>query len=325
MPAVQLSERDYSDKSGVVERFDREKGFGVIRAFMPIEVPGGESSELTAHLSDVVSDSASGGIEPGQKVFFQVKHTGSCLEAISIRPIPTLSGEIKWYDDEKGFGFITSDTPIESEPGKFETEVFLHFSELFCLGERRPLEEGERVTFGLMRTAKGIGATAVTAAAFTGQVNWYDNVKGRGIIRLDIPIESALGSIVTDVSLGSSEVEYRHLNGGERVTFGLLRHPDDPDVLMVTCVTVLEGSNALVESSALTGQVTWYDNEKRIGIITSEVPIETDPGKFVTDIALLPLGMESRYINGGERVTFDLMRHLDAPDGIIAMRVTTLE
>jgi CspA family cold shock protein len=54
-------------------------------------------------------------------------------------------GKVKWFNDEKGFGFITP------ESGK---DVFVHHSEIRCEG-RRTLLEGQEVEFEVAQGPKG--------------------------------------------------------------------------------------------------------------------------------------------------------------------------
>ena len=56
-----------------------------------------------------------------------------------------MNGTVKWFNAEKGFGFITA------EDG---TDVFAHFSQI-QKGGFKSLEEGERVTFEVTKGAKG--------------------------------------------------------------------------------------------------------------------------------------------------------------------------
>lgn len=56
-----------------------------------------------------------------------------------------MNGTVKWFNPEKGFGFITA------EDG---TDVFAHFSQIQKSGFKT-LEEGERVTFEVTKGAKG--------------------------------------------------------------------------------------------------------------------------------------------------------------------------
>lgn len=63
-------------------------------------------------------------------------------------PVPT--GKVKWYDSEKGFGFLTRD-----DGG----EVFVHSSAL--PGGTESLRSGQRVEFGVVEGRKGAQALQV--------------------------------------------------------------------------------------------------------------------------------------------------------------------
>ena len=63
-------------------------------------------------------------------------------------------GTVKWFNAEKGFGFITS------EEGK---DLFVHFSEIQKDGFKT-LEEGEKVTFDVKEGQKGPQAANVVKA-----------------------------------------------------------------------------------------------------------------------------------------------------------------
>ncbi|TDT72405.1 putative cold-shock DNA-binding protein [Hypnocyclicus thermotrophus] len=54
-------------------------------------------------------------------------------------------GTVKWFNSEKGFGFITS------EEGN---DVFVHFSQIQKDGFKT-LEEGEKVSFDVVQGQKG--------------------------------------------------------------------------------------------------------------------------------------------------------------------------
>ena len=62
-----------------------------------------------------------------------------------------MNGTVKWFNAEKGFGFITS------EEGK---DLFVHFSEIQKDGFKT-LEEGEQVTFDVKEGQKGPQAANV--------------------------------------------------------------------------------------------------------------------------------------------------------------------
>lgn len=65
-----------------------------------------------------------------------------------------VNGTVKWFNDEKGFGFI------EQEGGK---DVFVHHSAIVGTG-RKTLSEGQKVTMVVTQGAKGPQAENVTPA-----------------------------------------------------------------------------------------------------------------------------------------------------------------
>jgi len=64
-----------------------------------------------------------------------------------------VEGKVKWFNDEKGFGFI------EQEGGK---DVFVHFNAINTTGGRKTLKEGQRVTMVVTNGQKGPQAENVT-------------------------------------------------------------------------------------------------------------------------------------------------------------------
>ena len=63
------------------------------------------------------------------------------------------TGTVKWFNPEKGFGFITRDNG--------EKDVFVHHSAIQT-GGFRTLNEGERVEFEVIQADKGPAADKVT-------------------------------------------------------------------------------------------------------------------------------------------------------------------
>jgi cold shock protein len=64
-------------------------------------------------------------------------------------------GTVKWFNAEKGFGFIT--------PDGGGPDVFVHFSAITGTGYRS-LEENQTVTYTVTQGSKGPQATDVTTA-----------------------------------------------------------------------------------------------------------------------------------------------------------------
>ena len=63
-------------------------------------------------------------------------------------------GTVKWFNDAKGFGFL-------SRPNG--EDVFVHFSAIESQGFKS-LQEGQAVTFNVVRGAKGFQAENVRVA-----------------------------------------------------------------------------------------------------------------------------------------------------------------
>jgi len=62
-------------------------------------------------------------------------------------------GTVKWFNDAKGFGFIT--------PENGDKDCFVHHTAIKAVGFRS-LAEGDRVEFDIVQGAKGPAAENVT-------------------------------------------------------------------------------------------------------------------------------------------------------------------
>ena len=66
-----------------------------------------------------------------------------------------MSGTVKWFNAEKGYGFIT---------GEDGQDVFVHFSGIVADGYKT-LEDGQKVTFDTTEGNRGIQAVNVHVVA----------------------------------------------------------------------------------------------------------------------------------------------------------------
>ena len=66
----------------------------------------------------------------------------------------SITGTVKWFNDSKGFGFITPDDGSK--------DCFVHHSAISSGGEYRTLNEGDRVQFDVVAGEKGPAAENVT-------------------------------------------------------------------------------------------------------------------------------------------------------------------
>ena len=65
------------------------------------------------------------------------------------------NGTVKWFNAQKGYGFITDDATGE--------DVFVHFSSIMTDGFKT-LEDGQKVTFDTIQGNRGLQAVNVCLA-----------------------------------------------------------------------------------------------------------------------------------------------------------------
>jgi CspA family cold shock protein len=172
--------------------YEPGKGYGFAR-------PDGGGAEVFVHSSAIVTG---GVLSEGQRVAFLVVEGERGLQAEHVVPLGAAAGQaaatdaadgtVSWYDEGKGFGFITPDSGGD--------DVFVHVR---ALAEGLTgLAEGDRVAYDVIRGDKGpqardlrvvrgavaavpSKAAAAPARAGEGVVARYDADRGFGFITPD--------------------------------------------------------------------------------------------------------------------------------------------
>lgn len=79
-------------------------------------------------------------------------HAPTSKRMLYEREVGYMNGTVKWFNDAKGFGFISQDQG---------DDVFCHFSAINCQGFKS-LVEGDRVSFEVVKGPKGLQAANVS-------------------------------------------------------------------------------------------------------------------------------------------------------------------
>ena len=66
------------------------------------------------------------------------------------------TGKVKWFNDAKGFGFITPDNGGQ--------DLFAHFTQIQSGSGYRSLQEGQKVRFDVTQGTKGPQASNIQSA-----------------------------------------------------------------------------------------------------------------------------------------------------------------
>jgi len=106
-------------------------------------VEGSVSSSFVVHLPQLLREFKGLGPAQGAAVRLGPREEG----------LPMATGTVKWFNGEKGFGFISQDGG--------GPDVFVHFSAINGTGYRN-LEQGQKVEFEVTEGQKGLQASNVT-------------------------------------------------------------------------------------------------------------------------------------------------------------------
>lgn len=166
---------------GIVKRYSSKNGYG----FITVEDGG---LDCFVHQSEIVVDGFRC-LEEGARVQFRHVTRKDKPTATQVRPLPGsrfkvfksradaqtknvqsndlghVTGYVKWFDVQKGFGFIV----LDESPERPSADVFVHIKEV---ASQLPLQEGQRVAFELTEEAGG-RFKAFNVCALAGQMQYY--------------------------------------------------------------------------------------------------------------------------------------------------------
>ena len=202
-------------------------------------------------------------------------------------------GTVRWFDPERGFGFLA--------PEDGSADLFVHASEIVGDGATKLLREGQAVEFEIGAgdrgpQARGVRITGEVAADATlgvlGTVKWYEPAKGYGFATPDgggseIFVHSsaiATGGVVT---------------AGQRVAFLITEGERGPQAEHLIPLGPAAGEPPAADGAD--GTVTWYDEGKGFGFVTP------DSGGEDVFVHVRALGAGVTRLAEGDRVSYEVV------------------
>ena len=205
------------------------------------------------------------------------------------------SGTVRWFDPERGFGFLAPDDGSD--------DLFVHASEIVGNDGTRSLREAQTVEYELGEGDRGPQARRVRvtggppAGAAVGQLGttaWYEPAKGYGFLRPD----GGGGELfVHSSAIATGGV----LSEGQRVAFLVGEGERGPQAEHVVPLGPDAAAPAAAQPDGADGTVSWYDEGKGFGFLT---PDDGGEDVFVHARALAD-GLLS--LAEGDRVVFDVV------------------
>ncbi len=203
-------------------------------------------------------------------------------------------GTVRWFDADRGFGFIAL--------GQEAEDLYVHASEIVSDDAVRLLREGQVVEFEIGEGDRGPQARRVRVTAdraadsplgVLGTVAWYEPAKGYGFILPDG--DGAEIFVHSSAVVGGGVV-----SEGQRVAFLVVDGEKGPqaDHLLPLGAEAAQQAGA---SDGADGTVSWYDADKGFGFIT---PDSGGPDVFA-HVRELADGLPE--LVEGDRVTYDVV------------------
>ncbi|WP_028045544.1 cold-shock protein [Cellulomonas sp. URHE0023] len=201
-------------------------------------------------------------------------------------------GTVRWFDTERGFGFLSF--------GDGADDLYVHASEIVGGDGTKLLREGQVVEFEVGEGDRGPQARRVrvtgdhapdAVVGVLGTVSWYEPGKGYGFVTPD-------GADVEIFVHSSAIVGGGVISDGQRVAFLVVDGEKGPQADHLLPLGA-RAARAVAPDGA-DGTVSWYDVDKGFGFVTPDAGGE-DAFAHVREL----LGGLAE-LSEGDRVTFDL-------------------
>jgi CspA family cold shock protein len=176
-------------------------------------------------------------------------------------------GTVRWYDLERGFGFLA---PDDGSP-----DLFVHVSQVQGEGAARALREGQTVEFTPGEGPRGPQALTVTvtgdvapdaALGVLATVSWYEPAKGYGFAAPD-------GGGAEVFVHSSAIVTGGVLAAGQRVAFVVTageKGPQAQHLVPLRHDAGVRGAPLVAPGDGADGTVVWFDEEKSFGFVAAD-------------------------------------------------------
>nr|WP_297429172.1 cold shock domain-containing protein [uncultured Actinotalea sp.] len=206
-------------------------------------------------------------------------------------------GTVRWFDAERGFGFIAREPEAE--------DLFVHASEIVGGDANKVLREGQVVEFEVGEGDRGPqarrvrvtgGEAADGSLGVLGTVAWYEPTKGYGFLSPD-------GGGAEIFVHSSAIVTGGVITEGQRVAFLVVEGEKGPQAdHLLPLSTQASGPVATAQGAdGADGTVTWYDPDKGFGFIAP------DSGGDDVFVHVKALAGGLTELEEGDRVTYDVV------------------
>jgi CspA family cold shock protein len=201
-------------------------------------------------------------------------------------------GTVRWFDADRGFGFI--DLGNEAE------DLFVHASEIVGDDGPRLLREGQVVEFEVGEGDRGPQARRVRVTGdraadapvgVLGTVTWYEPAKGYGFVTPDGGRDEVF--VHSSAIVGGGVI-----SEGQRVAFLVVDGEKGPQA---DHLLPLGAQAARPSSDGADGTVSWYDDTKGFGFVAP------DSGGDDVFVHVSALGSGLTGLSEGARVTYDVV------------------